>query len=808
MPRLRPAVLLLALGLAASVAHATAFTPHMPLALEEDESVATTDDARALVVNPAAIGLRYPSEAFEGFARYDRQYEWNSTLFTRGRFGLLALRQRDTSQTYGFGLAAGGERLRFGFTPYQLVSGQPKEHTLDYRFGLLSRPTPWLSSGFTVDRAFQPRFRGERRARHYTLGLGWRPLAMSRDHAFGWGTRLTFSGDVTIVDDGEWRQSRVRIAGQFEPAPGVILRATVGDHRNLRAGLTLAGVRWHAHGGESREAGRIQYQSYAVSVHAGEEPSALGLFAAPRVAVVRAGGVLADESMAGGALSGGEGTVSARPIHRQLAHALEDPLTRGVLLEVNGVGNMAQLEELRPRLASLRAAGKPVVAYLENGGGRGDLYLASACDRIVATEEGDFLGLGLRTERRYWRSALARIGVRIDRSSTGAFKSAYRNFSVDSMPPADSVVVQRDLDQRQKLFVDAVCADRHLSPERLATFLDGREWSPEDLARGGVIDSVGYREDAMRILGGMTRLGAKPRTADLERTPRARRAWTLPRRIAIVYAGGGIETGRSGTDLLTGPTLGSTTLVEELERAFRTPDVRAVVLRIESPGGSALASNLIDHAVQRLRRETGKPLVVSMGSLAGSGGYYIACHADWIVADRHTRTGSIGVLTVKPSFEGLYEKLGARSTEFDRGDYMRGTSYARDWGPREQAAADSTIQRLYRGFVAKVADGRHLDPAVVHESAQGRVWMGDDALARRLIDQIGGLEDAVREARRRAGVPEGERIRPLELGRPRGTWLERLLGGWVRDALARDARLPDFSGAQMIDPEVLDGLAE
>jgi protease-4 len=500
--------------------------------------------------------------------------------------------------------------------------------------------------------------------------------------------------------------------------------------------------------------------------------------------------------------------VSAAPLHRQLERALADPLTRGVLLDLRHVGGMAQLEELRPRIAALRAAGKPVTAYLEEGGGRADLYLASACDRVVASEEGDFLALGLRSERRYWREALARAGVQVERSSTGLYKSAYRNLSVNTMPAADSEVVLRDLEVRQRLFTDAVSRDRHLAPARLEPFLDGRAWSSGDLAAAGVIDSVGYREDALRIAGGLAGLGATPRTVDLRRAPRARREWTRPARIAVVYAGGGIELGRSGNDLLAGPTLGSTTLIAALERAFRARGVRAVVLRIESPGGSALASNLIDHAVQKLRRETKKPFIVSMGSLAGSGGYYIACHADRIYADRHTRTGAIGVLTIQPSFEGLYRKLHAHQEEFDRGDYMRGNSWSRDWTAREQAAADSTILRLYRGFVGKVAEGRRLTPEAVHAAAQGRVWLGEDAHERGLVDAIGGLQEALREARVRGGIPADETIRLLELGRPRGSFVERLLGGWIRETLAREARLPAFGSAQMLDPEALAPLAE
>ncbi len=803
--------LTLAFSLALRVpgASAKADTPRLPFSLEGDESVATTDDARALLYNPAAAGLRYPLELFEEFRRYDAHDEWNATLLSARRLGLYALRQRDSSQTYGLNLAFGNERLRWGVSPYWLVSGQPeRERVTDYRIGALSRPAPWLSAGATVDRLFQPLFRGERRARHYGLGLGWRPLAMARPRAAGWGTRLTLSGDVLVVDDGQWRQARSWVAAELEPVPGVALKATMADHGNLRLGLTLRGVSWGAHVVGASARGRGRYQGYALSLHRGDERTVLATPGERRLAVVRAGGSLADETMGGALLGGGAGTVSAAPLHRQLERALEDPLTRGVLLDLRHVNGMAQLEELRPRIAALRAAGKPVVAYMEEGGGRADLYLAGACDRIVASEESEFMGLGLRAERRYWRDALARAGIRVERSSTGAYKSAYRNLSVNTMPPADSEVVERDLDVRQALFTGTFGADRRLAPERLAAYLDGRAWSPAELAAGGVIDSVGYREDALRIAGRLAGLSATPRTVDLSRTPAARREWTRPARIAVVYAGGGIDVGRSGSDLLMGPTLGSTTLIEQLERAFRAPGVRAVVMRIESPGGSALASNLVDHAVQRLKRETHKPFIVSMGALAGSGGYYIACHADRIFADRHTRTGSIGVLTVQPSFEGLYGKLKANQVEFDRGDYMGGTSWSRDWTPRDQAAADSTIQRLYRGFVGKVADGRHMTPDSVHAVAQGRVWMGEDARERGLVDAIGGLADALREARARGGIPAGERIRLYEQGRPRGSFLERLVGGWVREALARDARMPEFGSAWMVDPAALGPLAD
>ncbi len=809
MPRaiLLPALLAAVL---AAPAFATAPTPGLPLALYGDEGVATTDDARAALLNPAGVGVRYPSELFAGFARAGAKQEWNTFVATAGGFGLLARRQRDTLQTYGAVFAAGGEGLRFGWSPTWTVTGKAlgRRTTADHRLGLLSRCAPWLSLGATLDHLTQPELRGRRLAREYTLGFGLRPLALDRARAHDLGTRFTLGADVTLVEDGDWAQARTRVTAEIEAVPGLAFAATVADHRELRLGVTLRGVGASLHGGTARADGDRLYDHWAVAVHGGEEPTVFRSRADARVAVVRAGGWLADESLGGVSFFGGPGTTSSAPLHARLKRALEDPLVRGVLLDLRGVGGMAQLEELRPRLLALRDAGKPVVAFLEYGGGRGDLYLASACDRVIATEEAEFAGLGLRAERRYYRKFLEGLGLRLDRSSIGVYKSAYRNFSVDSTTTADAAVIDTVLDEAQSLFVAAVAKGRGVPAGRFEHVLDGREWTAQDLVAAGLADSVGYREDALATLGRLAGLGPKPRTVDLARAPLARREWRRPSPVAVVYASGGIETGRSGNGLLSGPYMGSETISAQLERAFRAPGVKAVVMRVESPGGSALASNLIDHTVQRLKRETGKPFIVSMGSVAASGGYYISTHADRIYADRATRTGSIGVLFVKPSLEGFYAKHGIRQDSFERGDWMGGLSLGRDWTPAFQASADSAVRRHYDLFVSKVADGRGLAPAEVYPVAQGRVWLGEDAVKHRLVDRIGGLDAAIADARERAGVVPGERIRLFELRRPRGSFLERVVRSWVTDQLERQASLHTLQGPQFLDPDWLEELGE
>lgn len=780
------AALLAALLAAAPAARAEAPTPALPLPIYGNEGAATVEAARSALFNPAALGSRYPEELLLWGTRVpEGEGDWGGIL-ARGGAALHGRRLGAGAQDWGLSAAWGAERQRTGARLSWLVDTGTRDFVADLALGTRQRPTPWLSMGTAAEHLFEPEFRGRRLRRTYTFGIGLRPLALGRTVAHDWGTRLTLSADAVWAEGSERDQVRARFGAEFEPVPGVVLRAGVDDHRAVRVGIGLLGVTNGLHAHAARRGGERAYEAGAVSMHSGEDRTVLlPPPARRRVGTLRLGGSLADEGVTEVSLFGTETRVASGPVHRALERALEDPLTRGVLLELRGVAGMAQLEELRPRIARLRAAGKPVVACLEYGGGRGDLYLAAACDRIVASEEALFVGLGLSSEQRSWRPFLERLGVRVDRASIGAYKSADREWSRDSVSAADREALERTLDVIQETYVADVAADRGIPRGNLLTALDGRAWSSAQLAALGVVDSVGGREDALRILGRLAGLGAEPRTARLGGLAPARREWTRPRRIAVVYAGGAIVNGRSGASPLEGATLGSETLAAQVERAFKHPEVEAVVLRVESPGGLVTASNLMHRAVTRWKRKTGKPLVVSMGRVAASGGYYLSVPADHIVADRFTATGSIGVVVARPSVQGFFEKQGVRQEFFDRGDYMGGTSFSRDWDARRQAAADSFVARAYEVFLARVAEGRGLPPGRVREAAQGRVWYGEDALERGLVDAIGGLEDAVAEARRRGGIPEGERIALAEYRRPRPGLVERLVGDALVGAWAR-----------------------
>ena len=758
------------------------------------ESVAAAEDARGVFTNPAGMGVRQPNEALFAWQWLTDGGTQSAQVLAGGHFGVWAVQDTGSTRTWGYALSSGREAFRTGWaTSWNQLDHPGGTHYWDHRIGVLARPVPWMSLGTAVDHAFRPKLAGEALAREWTAGLGLRPLALRRSGAYTQGPRLTLTGDVRWAEGGDATQARTLIGAELEAVDGLVLRGALGDHGAWRAGLAIRGVRWTPWGAEAHARAGRRARAAGVSLHSGEERTVFRARREARVAVLRLRGALEDEPAPGGLLGGGGG-LRAQAVHEQLQRALEDPLTHGVLLELGGLRGMAQVEELRPKLARLEAAGKPVVAWLEQGGGRADLYLGGAANRIVASPLAEFGPLGLRVEKRYWRQPLARLGVRVDRSSIGEYKSAYREYSVDSLPPADREAIDHTLDQVQSLFVSALAADRRVEPARIEPVLDGRLYTATDLQSAGLVDSLGYREDALRMLGRLAGLGDSPRTVKLRETRAARRAWTVPAPIAVVHASGVIVTGESGGDLLEGATLGHETFARTLERAMSRHDVRAVVLRVDSPGGSSIASALMDHAVERAKRRHRKPLIVSMGPVAASGGYFLACHADRILADRFSYTGSIGVLYVKPSFEGLYAKLGVHTDVLERGDYMAGWSYARDWDARMQASADSVVVRDYELFVNRVAEGRGRSFTEIEPVARGRVWLGDDAREHGLVDAIGGLDDAIAEARGRARVPEGERIRVQRYGRPRPGLVEQLVGRLLHESLARELSTSALAG--------------
>jgi len=284
---------------------------------------------------------------------------------------------------------------------------------------------------------------------------------------------------------------------------------------------------------------------------------------------------------------------------------------------------------------------------------------------------------------------------------------------------------------------------------------DGRLFRPDELVTEHLVDTIGWEKDAKAELGklaGERKPDKLATTVISGRTYRTER-WTPPPVVAIVGAYGDIMTGKSSRGIMRGSrTMGSATVVKQLKAASKHHGVRAIVFRVDSGGGSALASDEIVEEIRRIQREDKLPVVISMGNVAGSGGYWVSMYGDAIFADPTTITGSIGVVWFKPVIERLYEKLGLTNETFKEGEHSDGMSWSRHLTDDEMKMLDGYIGEMYGLFVDKVAEGRHLSPERVREIGGGRVYLGTQALELKLVDQLGGLRDAVEFAAKKAGI--------------------------------------------------------
>jgi protease IV len=504
-----------------------------------------------------------------------------------------------------------------------------------------------------------------------------------------------------------------------------------------------------------------------------------------------------------------------RPTLRALHEAAEDRLVVGLIAKVGGMWPWATMQELRRGVQAFAASGKPTLAWAESFGEIGARDLAAY---VLATSFGELwlqpgggvglLGVGIETP--FVRGTLDRLGIEPQFEQRYEYKNAANVLVHKEFTAAHREALERLAESVFSDAVETIADARGLTHDQVRELIDtGPRTAPEAQA-AGLVDRLGYRDQAYEAMRARTGSEAELLFADRWR-PRRKIAPPPHRRdhVALVEVRGGISSGRTRRSPM-GRQAGSDTVSAQLRAAHDNDRARAVVLRVESPGGSAVASEVIWREVWRLR-ESGKPVVVSMGDIAASGGYYIACPAEVIVALPATLTGSIGVLGGKLVVDGLMERIGVSTGSVQRGARALMYSPRRGFSEDERARFASTIDAIYNDFVGKVAAGRRRPVAEVEAVARGRVWTGRDALEAGLVDELGALRDAVRIARERADLPEDApvlgaiRISPLaRLSRPKNsedprTWIGTAWPG-LRDlaaalGLSADAtlRMPDIS---------------
>lgn len=474
----------------------------------------------------------------------------------------------------------------------------------------------------------------------------------------------------------------------------------------------------------------------------------------------------------------------------QLRKAKVDPQIGAVLVEINSpqIG-WAKAEELRRAIIDIRNSGKPVYAYMEIGSSK-EYYIATAADKIFLPPSGDLFVTGLMAQVMFFRGSLDKLGIEPQVIQIGKYKNAPDQFTRKQMSPEHREVVNAILDDYFNRMVSEIAQARRKSPEEVKAIIDQAPYSAEKAAELDLIDGALYKEQLYEKL--KEALGYKEneeiRLVTTERYRRIsanRLGLNKGEKIAVIFGSGPINQGRS--EFYYDQTIGSDTMVKALLEAASDDSIKAIVLRIDSPGGSALASDLIWKAVETAKSK--KPVVVSMSDVAASGGYYISCNANKIVAENSTITGSIGVFLGKPVLKGFYDWLGISTEYVMRGKNSGIFREAEKWTEEEESKMKELANRIYyEEFVPKVAQGRGKSFEEIDAIGQGRVWTGSQAKERGLVDEIGGLEKAIEIAKELAGIPLEQEVQRVIF--PRLTpFLERFLSGETDETFSREQRI-------------------
>lgn len=474
---------------------------------------------------------------------------------------------------------------------------------------------------------------------------------------------------------------------------------------------------------------------------------------------------------------------SLRTYIESLDRARTDASVSAVMLRVGSLpdAGWAKIEELRAAVQRFRKSGKPAYAYLETVENR-EYYLASACDKVYALPTALFVLTGLATEVTFFRGGFDKLGVEAEFVGIGKYKNAPNQFTETGFTEPHREQMEALLDSLDTDFVNGIAEGRGKSAAQVRAWIDAGPYDARDAQRLGLVDELLYEDELEERLGATTRLtpGAYVRGG------RGFAGLSFGRpKLAVVYALGDIVDGRSSSGAFGGESAGSQTIAAALRRARDSSDVRAVVLRVDSPGGSGTASDAIWREL-RLTRDV-KPVVVSMGDYAASGGYYIAMAGDHIVAEPGTITGSIGVFAGKFSLRGLYDKLGISKESVTRGRRAGLFSDYRPWTPDEREQVHGLMASFYQDFITRVAQHRNKTVDEVHAIAQGRVWTGREALRVGLVDELGGLDRALAVAKQRAGLAAGQDVDVLVLPERR-SFFELLMERQEEDESARVAQ--------------------
>lgn len=461
----------------------------------------------------------------------------------------------------------------------------------------------------------------------------------------------------------------------------------------------------------------------------------------------------------------------------QFKKAKVDKRIKAIVLDINmsGIG-WGKAEELREAIKDFRTSGKPVYAFIELGLNK-EYYIATACDKIYVPPPGELFVNGLAADVMFFRGSLDKLGIYPDIYQIGKYKSAGDMFTQKQMTDAHREYINSLLDDLFNRYVQTIAEARKKTPEEVRNLIDNAPYNGPKAKEVGLIDEVAYHDELDKQV--KASLGYKD--TDEFRPVRGEYRDVSPEslglnkgeRIAVIYATGDIGSGRSENSPSGDQSIGSDTLSKAVTDAAADKSIKAIVIRVDSPGGSGLASDIIWHAVDNATQK--KPVVVSMSDVAASGGYYISASAAKIVAQPSTITGSIGVVAGKPVMKGFYDWLGISNEYVLRGKTAGMFRETEKFTDEERVKFEEWIKTTYyQDFVPKVAKGRKKDVQYIDSVGQGRVWTGGQAKERGLIDEFGGLDRAIEVAKELANIPADKGVQRVILPYQQ-TFLQQLL---------------------------------
>jgi protease-4 len=511
----------------------------------------------------------------------------------------------------------------------------------------------------------------------------------------------------------------------------------------------------------------------------------------------------------------GDMGIDLRKMMARLDKAAEDSSIAGVVLEIDTVFARGKLNELRSAVKRVQAKGKKVYAFMETAYGP-QYCLAAACDEVVMPESGDILLPGIRAEFSFYKDLLAKLGIEADFMHVGDYKGAAEPYTRNSLSEPVRKNMTALIDDMYDEMLTTIASDRDLKVEEVRKAVNKGLLSAEEAKNLGLIDRVAYPDEFRKRLAdehktdrlvyvlnyekktvdtdfsgpmGMMKMFQTIFAGEKEKRP------TSGDKVAIVYCVGPIMSGESTSDALAGSVMGSTTIVKALRDADKDDNVKAIVMRVDSPGGSALASDLIWRQTQAIE----KPIVVSMGDVAGSGGYYISMGADRIFAEPGTITGSIGVVGGKMAMKGFYDWIGLDVETIARGDNSGIFSSTEKFTKGEREVIEKWMKDIYKQFTSKAAKGRGMSEEELEKLAGGQVYTGRVAKRNGLIDEVGTLRDAIQSAKRLAGIDADEKVELKILPEPKNPF-EALFGADMDAPKEDEARL--LGGILAVAPEL------